>query len=137
MTALKSRTARASNSSETFNVVDSSGWLEYFEDSDRAGLFAPAIENIERLIVPVISIYEVFKRFRVVRTNDDAEQAAELMQRALVVDIDLTLVLSAAANGLPLADSLIYATAREFGATLWTQDGHFDGLPGVKYFPKP
>ena len=59
------------------------------------------------------------------------------MQRSLVVDIDTALVLSAAANGMPLADSLIYATAREFGATLWTQDSHFDGLSGVKYFPKP
>ena len=120
-----------------FNVVDSSGWLEYFVGSDRAALFAPAIENTELLIVPVVSIYEVFKRFRITRTQDDAERAAELMQRSLVVDIDIALVLSAAANGLPLADSLIYATAREFGATLWTQDSHFDGLPGVKYFPKP
>ena len=120
-----------------FNVVDASGWLEYFVGSDRAALFAPAIENTELLIVPVVSIYEVFKRFRITRTQDDAEQAAELMQRSLVVDIDIALVLSAAANGLPLADSLIYATAREFGATLWTQDSHFDGLPGVKYFPKP
>ena len=121
---------------EVLNVVDSSGWLEYFEGSNRAGLFAPAIENTERLIVPVVSIYEVFKRLRSTRTKDAAEQAAELMQRSLIADIDLALVLSAASNGLPLADSLIYATAREFGATLWTQDGHFEGLPGVKYFSK-
>ena len=120
-----------------FNVVDSSGWLEYFVGSDRAALFAPAIENTERLIVPVISIYEVFKRFRITRTQDDAEQAAELMQRSLVVDVDLALVLNAAANGLPLADSLIYATALAHGATLWTQDSHFEGLASVKYFPKP
>ena len=132
--ALKARTIVRK---DAFNVVDSSGWLEYFEGSDRAGLFAPAIENTERLIVPVISIYEVFKRFRITRTQDDAEQAAEVMQRSLVVDIDLTLVLSAAANGLPLTDSLIYATARAHGATLWTQDSHFVGLPGVKFFPKP
>ncbi len=123
--------------SEVFNVVDSSGWLEYFEGSNRAGLFAPAIENTEQLIVPVISIYEVFKRIRNTHTKSDAEEAAELMQRSLVVDVDMALVLSAAANGLPLADSLIYATAREFGATLWTQDAHFDGLPDVKFFPKP
>ena len=129
--------ARSILANDTYNVVDSSGWLEYFEGSDRAGLFAPAIENTARLIVPVISIYEVFKRFRVKRTQDDAEQAAELMQRALVADVDLTLVLSAAANGLPLADSLIYATALARGATLWTQDSHFEGLPSVKYFPKP
>ena len=102
---------RSVATNDAFNVVDSSGWLEYFVGSDRAGLFAPAIENTERLIVPVVSIYEVFKRFRITRTQDDAEQAAEVMQRSLVVDVDLTLVLSAAANGLPLADSLIYATA--------------------------
>ncbi len=59
------------------------------------------------------------------------------MQRSLVVDVDLALVLSAAANGLPLADSLIYATALAYGATLWTQDAHFEGLHGVRYFPKP
>ena len=129
--------ARLVVANDTFNVVDSSGWLEYFEGSDRAALFAPAIENTARLIVPVISIYEVFKRVRIKRSQDDAEQAAELMQRALVVDVDLTLVLSAAANGLPLADSLIYATALAHGATLWTQDSHFEGLPSVKYFPKP
>lgn len=122
--------------SDAFNVVDSSGWLEYFEGSDRAALFAPAIENTERLIVPVISIYEVFRRFRITRSQDAAEQAAELMQRSLVVDVDLALVLSAAANGLPLADSLIYATTLANGATLWTQDSHFEGLPSVKYFPK-
>ena len=129
--------ARSIVANDTFNVVDSSGWLEYFEGSDRAALFARAIENTARLIVPVISIYEVFKRVRIKRSQDDAEQAAELMQRALVVDVDLTLVLSAAANGLPLADSLIYATALAHGATLWTQDSHFEGLAGVKYFPKP
>ncbi len=137
MTALNTRVTHPTPANAVFNVVDSSGWLEYFEGSNRAGLFAPAIESTERLIVPVISIYEVFKRFRITRTQDDAEQAAELMQRALVVDVALALVLSAAANGLPLADSLIYETARAHGATLWTQDAHFDGLPGVKYFPKP
>lgn len=136
MAALKTRTVRSAKVIDVFNVVDSSGWLEYFEGSDRAGLFAPAIENTERLIVPVISIYEVFKRFRIARTQDDAEQAAELMQRALVVDVDPTLALSAAANGLPLADSIIYATAQAHGAVLWTQDVDFEALPGVKYFPK-
>ena len=67
--ALKARTIVTN---DAFNVVDSSGWLEYFVGSDRAGLFAPAIENTERLIVPIISIYEVFKRFRITRTQDDA-----------------------------------------------------------------
>jgi toxin FitB len=118
------------------NVVDSSGWLEFFGGSERAKYFAPAIEDTASLVVPVITIYEVFKRVNQLRTLADAELAAALMQRALVVDVDVALALSAAANGLPLADSLIYATAQHYGATLWTQDAHFESLPGVKYFPK-
>jgi toxin FitB len=118
------------------NVVDSSAWLEFFGGSDHAKHFSAAIEDTASLVVPVITIYEVFKRVRQLRNLADAELAAALMQRALVVDVDVALALSAAANGLPLADSLIYATAQQYGATLWTQDAHFESLPGVKYFPK-
>lgn len=118
------------------NVVDSSGWLEYFTDSDRADLFAPAIEDTEHLLVPVISIYEVFKKVLRERGEDDALQVASLMQAGRVVDLDGELVLEAARHSLPLADSLIYATALRHGAILWTQDEHFKDLPEVRYFPK-
>ncbi len=118
------------------HVVDSSGWLEYFTDSDRADLFAPAIEDTEHLLVPVISIYEVFKKVLRERGEDDALQVASLMQAGRVIDLDGELVLEAARHALPMADSLIYATALRHGATLWTQDEHFKDLPEVRYFAK-
>lgn len=118
------------------NVVDSSGWLEYFADSDRAPLFASAIEDAENLFVPVISIYEVFKKVLRERGEDAALQAASLMQGGQLVDLDCALALEAARHPLPLADSIIYATAMRHGATLWTQDEHFKDLPKVRYFPR-
>ena len=117
-------------------VVDSSGWLEYFADTERAGLFAPALEQADGLIVPVITIFEVFRKFLRERGRGDALEAAAAMRSGTVVDVDLSVALEAAAFDLPLADSLIYATARRYDAVLWTQDADFDGLPGVKYFAK-
>lgn len=121
---------------QTANVVDSSGWLEYFADTDRAELFAPAIENTSHLIVPVITVYEVFKKVFRERGENDALQIASLMQTGRVIEVDGTLALEAARHPLPLADSLIYATALRYDAQLWTQDGHFQNLPGVRYFQK-
>ena len=118
------------------NVVDSSGWLEYFIDSKRAPLFAPAIEDTTNLLVPVIVLYEVFKKVLRERGEDDALEIASVMQAGTLVDLDIGLVMSAARFSLPLADSLIYATAQQFQATLWTQDEHFEHLPGVRYFRK-
>jgi predicted nucleic acid-binding protein len=118
------------------NAVDSSGWLEYFADTKRAKLFAPAIEDTDHLIVPVVTVYEVFKKFLRERGESDALQAASAMRSGQVVDLDLSLALEAGRFDLPLADSLIYATTQRLGATLWTQDEDFQGLPGVRYFPK-
>ncbi len=120
----------------TANVVDSSGWLEYLTDSDRAPLFAPAIEDAENLLVPVISLYEVFKKVLRERGENDALQVASIMQSGRLIDLDGALALEAARHPLPLADSLIYATARHHDATLWTQDEHFKDLPHVRYFPR-
>ena len=118
------------------NVVDSSGWLEYFADTDRAGLFAPAIDDPKNLIVPVITIYEVFKKFLRERGEQEALEAVNVMLTGEVVDLDTLLVLEASRHRLPLADSLIYATTLRHGATLWTQDEHFKNLPQVRYFSK-
>jgi predicted nucleic acid-binding protein len=118
------------------NAVDSSGWLEYFADTRRAKLFAAAIEDADRLIVPVVTIYEVFKKMLRERGENDALQAISAMRSGQVVDLDLSLALDAGHFPLPLADSLIYATAQRHGAILWTQDEAFEGLPGVRYFPK-
>jgi predicted nucleic acid-binding protein len=122
------------------NVVDSSGWLEYMANGPNAGAFAPAVEDVGRLIVPSITIVEVFRRVYQQRTEAEAVQAVSLMRRGRVVDLDFTLAANAGKLGveskLPLADSIILATARAYQATLWTQDADFDGLPDVRYFPK-
>jgi predicted nucleic acid-binding protein len=119
------------------NVVDSSGWLEYFAGGPNAGFFAPAIETTRDLVVPTLSVYEVFKRVLQQRGEGDALQAAAVMQLGTVVELSSTLALNAARlsvdHRLPLADSIILATARAFDATLWTQDADFDGVPGVRY----
>jgi predicted nucleic acid-binding protein len=122
-------------------VVDSSAWLEYFAGTPAAATFAPPIEDTRRLVVPAVTIAEVFKRILQQRDETSAIRAVAVMQQGDVVLVDATLAVAAARLGaqhkLPLADSLIYATAQLRGATLWTQDAHFKGLPGVKYFPKP
>jgi len=118
------------------NVVDSSAWLEYFLDTALAASFAPAIEDPERLVVPVITLYEVFKKVLRTHGEDAALQVAAQMQQGELVNVDEGLALEAAKLPLPLADSLIYATAQRHGATLWTQDQRFQGLPGVRFFQK-
>lgn len=122
------------------NVVDSSGWLEYFADGPNAGFFATGIENVPELIVPSISIYEVFKRVLQRRGEGEALQAIAVMQQGLVVDLDASLALRAARisvdSGLPMADSVILATARAHNATLWTQDSDFVGMEGARYVEK-
>jgi predicted nucleic acid-binding protein len=122
------------------NLVDSSGWLEYFADGRNARFFAPALEDTENLIVSAINIYEVFKRVLQQRGEDAALQAVALMQQANIADVTLPIAMDAANLSaemkLPMADSLIFATARAYGATLWTQDADLDDLPGVKFTKK-
>lgn len=121
------------------NVVDSSAWLEYFRDGPNAGEFEPPIQDLDLLIVPTITIYEVFKRVRVQQDQDSALQAIAFLKRGTVVDLDSDLAIAAAdlsaESRLPMADSIILATALKFEATLWTQDADFEGLPGVEYRP--
>jgi len=122
------------------NVVDSSGWLEYFTNGQNAGFFAPVIENAGDVVVPTISLFEVFKRVLAERGRNDALEAAALMKEGRFVELDDGLALLAAEIShelkLPMADSIILATARANNATLWTQDVHFKGLEGVKYVEK-
>ena len=119
------------------NVVDSSAWLEFFADGPNAGEFAAAIEDADSLIVPTITLFEVFKRIRVQRDADSALEAIAFMQRGRPVDLDADLAIEAADLSvdlkLPLADSIILATARRHEAVLWTQDSDFEGIPGVEY----
>ena len=121
------------------NVVDSSAWLEYLADGPNATFFAPAIEEVAAQVVPSLTIYEVFKRILQQRSENEALAAAALMRQGQVADLTSTLALAAARlsvnEALPLADSVILATARAHGATLWTQDADFEGRDGVRYKP--
>ena len=122
------------------NVVDSSGWLEYFAESENADFFAPAIEDTKNLLIPVICIYEVFKRIRQQSGINEAQQHIGDMKLGKVIELDESLALNAAKLSadlkLPMADSIILATARANNATLWTQDEHFKDLDGVRYIEK-
>lgn len=119
------------------NVLDSSGWLEYLADGPNADFFAPAIERPRDLLVPAVTLTEVFKRVAQQRGTDEALSVVALMHQGQVVDFDASLALDAARLGLqhrlPLADSMIYATALRHDATVWTQDADFEGLPHVRY----
>ncbi len=122
------------------NVVDSSAWLEYFADAPNAGHFAPAIEAVAGLIVPSITLYEVYKRLDEQRGRAYAQRGVAQMMQGGVVDLDAHIALTAAqtsrAEHLPMADSIILATSRLHKAELWTQDDHFENTPGVRYFRK-
>ena len=119
------------------NVVDSCGWLEYFAAGPNADFFAPALEVPAELVVPTISVYEVFKRVMQQRGEGDALRAIALMQQGSVVDLTPPIALEAArlsvALGLPMADSIMLATAQSFQAVLWTQDSDFESMDGVRY----
>jgi len=121
-------------------VVDTSGWVEYFFDGKNAASFAHKIENTSKLIVPVICLYEVFKKVNLVADEAKALQAVAQMKQGRVVDVTEPIALQAALisirHRIPMADSLILATAWGEQAMLWTQDEHFKGLPGVE-FKKP
>ena len=122
------------------NIVDSSGWLEYFADGENASFFAPVIEDTEHLIVPVICLYEVFKRLMAQRGENAALVHIGDMHQAQIADLTSSVALQAAKLSadfkIAMADSIILATARAFDATLWTQDGDFEGIDGVKYIAK-
>jgi len=121
------------------NVVDSSAWLEYFADGPNADFFADAVEETEALVVPTLSLYEVFKRILQQRSEDEALAAITVMLQARVTNLTATLAISAARlsgkSGLPQADSVMLATARAHDAVLWTQDADFEGMAGVRYQP--
>jgi len=122
------------------NVVDSSAWLSYFAGDKNAGLFARPIEAIDELLVPGITVTEVFKCIMRQRGENEALEAIAHMEQGKVVPLDSSLAIDAAVYGLnnklPLADSIIYATAKKFSAVIWTQDVDFKGFSRVKYYPK-
>lgn len=121
------------------NVVDSSAWVEYFFDGPNAETFADPIERPSELVVPTLTVYEVFRRVCHIRDETAALEAIGVMLQGSVVELSTTLALEAARlsleTGLAMADSMILATARSKRATLWTQDAHFEGLADVEFRP--
>lgn len=122
------------------NVVDSSAWLEYFANGPTAGFFAKPIEDASQLIVPTLVLYEVFKRVLQQRTEAEALEVIAVMRQGRVVDLDTAIALRAAKlsiqHRIPMADSVILATALACEGVLWTQDADFENLPGVRYRPR-
>jgi predicted nucleic acid-binding protein len=122
------------------NIVDSSGWLAYFADEPNAKHFISPLNDAASLIVPTVTIFEVFKVVLRESNENDALQTAIAMQKGTVVDLTTSLAIAASKlsleHNLPMADSIVLATAREFNAVLWTQDSDLKNMSGVKYFPK-
>jgi len=122
------------------NIVDASGWLLYFADEPDAEYFLTPLRDADSLVVPMVTIYEVFKVVLRESGENDALQAAIAMQRGSVVDLTVPMALSASKISLgldlPMAESIILATAKQFNAIVWTQDSDFKNITGVKYFPK-
>jgi len=122
------------------NIVDSSGWLAYFADEPNAKHFLNPLKDTASLVVPTITVYEVFKVVLRESSKDEALQAVAVMQKGTVVDLTVQLAIAASRlsleHSLPMADSIILTTAKAYDAILWTQDADFKNMPGVKYFPK-
>ncbi len=122
------------------NIVDSSGWLEYFSGGPNADQFSQPLEDFSLLIVPTITIYEVFKVIRRESSENEGFLAVSAMQKGKVVDINTSIAMDASKislqYNLPMADSIILSTARAYNCIVWTQDQDFKNLPDVKYFPK-
>ncbi len=122
------------------NIVDSSGWLAYFADEPNTEHFLPPLNDADSLVVPTVTIYEVFKVVLRESSENKALQAAAAMRKGRVVDLNASMAIAAAKISLeykiPMADSIILATAKEFEATIWTQDSDFKNIDDVKYFPK-
>ena len=122
------------------NVVDSSGWVEYFRDSPRADLFALAIEQRDQLLVPVIALYEVHKILTRQMPPEVVEKFLDVMRRGYVLELTdrRAIAASTASNlhGLAMADAAMYSLAQEFNATFWTQDADYQALAGVKFFAR-
>jgi predicted nucleic acid-binding protein len=119
------------------NLVDSSAWLEYFADGPNASFFESAITRKAELIVPTIVIFEVCKRVLQQRSEEEALRAVSVLHGGTVVSLSSELAVLAASVScelkLPMADSVILATAKTHNAVIWTQDADFRDLPNVKF----
>jgi predicted nucleic acid-binding protein len=121
------------------NIIDSSGWLEYFSDGPNAEHYLPPLNDAPSLLVPVITIYEVFKVVLRESSENEALLAIAAMQKGKIIGLTVNIAMEASKLSLqhnhPMADSIILATARAYGCVIWTQDSDFQHIEGVHYFP--
>ncbi len=121
------------------NIVDSTGWLEYFSGGPNAELFLRPLQEPSSLVVPTITIYEVFKVVLRETSESEALQSIAAMQKGSVVDLTAGIAMNASKlslqHNLPMADSIIFATAKAYKCVIWTQDSDFENLKRVKFFP--
>jgi predicted nucleic acid-binding protein len=119
------------------NVVDSSGWIEFFLAGPNGPTFKPVIEQRDRLIVPVIALYEVHKILSRKLPAVAVNQALDVMRLGRVIELTDRRVIAAstiaAQYKLAMADAVMYSMALEHKARFWTQDTDYDGLPSVQY----
>ena len=121
------------------NIIDSSGWLEYFSDGPNAAHYLPPLNDASTLIVPVVTVYEVFKVVLRESAENDALQAVAAMQKGKIIDLNASIAMEASRlslqHHLPMADGIVLATARALACVLWTPDSDFQNIEGVNYFP--
>jgi len=122
------------------NIIDSSCWIEYLMDSEIGASIAPIVENTSELIVPTITLYEVYKKLSLEKNEEYAQNVISYMQTGTVIDLNPVLSINAAnisrQHKLAMADSIIYATALRYSTVIYSCDKHFEGFPNVRYFPK-
>jgi len=122
------------------NIVDSSGWLEYFSGGPNSDQFAKPLKDASTLIVPVITIYEVFKVVLRESSENEALQVIAAMEKGTIIDLTTSIAMNASRLSLqyrlPMADSIILSTAQSYECIIWTQDSDFENLSNVKFFPK-
>ena len=123
------------------NLVDSSGWIEFFQAGPNGPVFKPVIEQRDRLLVPTIALFEVHKVLSRSLAPDLVDRCLDVMRLGRVLDLTDARAVAASKvsrqHRLALADAAMYSMALEHGATFWTQDIDYDGLSSVRYFAKP
>ncbi len=122
------------------HLVDSSGWIEFFQAGGNGPVFKPVIEDRNALLVPTIALFEVHKALSRRLPYELVERCLNVMRLGRVLDFTDARAIAAAQiaahHQLAMADAAMYSMAQEFGATFWTQDADYQGLVGVNYFPK-
>lgn len=113
-------------------LVDSCGWIEFLVDGEKAGEYAKYFQNTKEIVTPTIVVYEVFKKVLKERGEEAAIMVAAQMSGTRVIELSESLSLIAAnlsiKHKLPMADAIVYATAKFLGCQVATSDKHFKDL---------